>query len=55
MLTIIMIAATACILLIAFGFEDRSGRGALMAGLGTSGILLLIVILHAARIGAVLL
>jgi len=55
MLTITLIAAIACILLVAVGFDLKDERGALMAAVGTTGLLLLIVMLHAARIGAVVL
>ena len=53
MLAITLIAAIACVLLIMVGSEIRDDRSRLLVGLGASGILLLIAILHAARIGAV--
>lgn len=53
MLAITLIAAIACALLIAFGYESASPSGGAMTTLGMVGLLLLIVILHAARIGLV--
>ncbi len=53
MLAITFIASVACVVLITFGLEVKTDRGGLVACIGVCGILSLIVILHAARIGLV--